>query len=211
MITEFFADYLFVCVFFLIIEAGICWYYKKNGIKLKAGFIIGWQLLVLLLTAMFSVTGAGTVTDIGKFGDEIIRLDEISLIPFRWGSAFGLVMNVVMFVPFGVALPMLWKEKGNFLPTAAAGFTLSLLIEISQLFNRRATDIDDLIMNTLGTVIGYLFYKLIFKRITIFQIDNDNDKCFIKYGALWSILIIFFFSFFIGRPLIKFIWFNVIQ
>ena len=45
------------------------------------------------------------------------------------------------------------------------GFCFSLLIEISQLCNHRRTDVDDLIMNTLGTILGYLLF-LFFIKIT---------------------------------------------
>ena len=42
----------------------------------------------------------------------------------------------------------------------SAGACLSLVIEVCQLFNLRATDIDDLMMNTLGAVFGYLLWCL---------------------------------------------------
>ena len=40
-------------------------------------------------------------------------------------------------------------------------FGLSLLIELSQLLNHRSSDINDLIMNTLGAVIGFAFYRIL--------------------------------------------------
>ena len=51
------------------------------------------------------------------------------------------------------------------------GFGFSLSIELCQLFNRRNTDIDDLMMNTLGAVIGYFIWKLT-KRL----VKNINHK-----------------------------------
>lgn len=41
---------------------------------------------------------------------------------------------------------------------------MSLLIEIIQLFTFRAIDVDDLLMNSLGTLLGYFVAKLLFKR-----------------------------------------------
>ena len=38
---------------------------------------------------------------------------------------------------------------------------LSVLVELSQLVNNRSTDVDDLIMNTLGGVLGYGVFKLL--------------------------------------------------
>ena len=47
----------------------------------------------------------------------------------------------------------------------AAGAGMSLVIEILQLpFDTRASDIDDLILNTIGVVIGYGIYYLFAKR-----------------------------------------------
>ena len=59
--------------------------------------------------------------------------------------------------------------------TALAGFSFSILIEISQLLNNRRTDIDDLIMNTLGAIIGFLIYKS-FKKLMPTRLHNKlND------------------------------------
>lgn len=90
--------------------------------------------------------------------------------------------------------------------TIRTGFCFSLLIETDQLFNRRATDIDDLIMNTLGTALGFLIYRLLFCRLTVFQLDNDNSGKFIKHGALISVVLIFLCYFFVGDYVIRLIW-----
>ena len=50
---------------------------------------------------------------------------------------------------------------------AAAGFLFSLAIELGQLFNRRCSDINDLLMNVLGAIVGYgiwLGFMKIFKK-----------------------------------------------
>lgn len=74
-----------------------------------------------------------------------------------------LVVNVALFVPLGLALPFVWK-KASLLKTAIIGFACSFLIEFIQCFIvNRDSDIDDLLCNTLGTVMGYLLYLLIKK------------------------------------------------
>ena len=45
-------------------------------------------------------------------------------------------------------------------PVLFAGFGLSLVIELSQLLNNRRTDIDDLILNTLGAALGYAQWRV---------------------------------------------------
>ena len=61
---------------------------------------------------------------------------------------------------------MLFKGLSTPLRAIAAGAGFSLIIELIQLFFRaRVTDIDDLILNTLGFAIGYLCYRAVVTRI----------------------------------------------
>lgn len=69
----------------------------------------------------------------------------------------SLLGNIVLFIPYGFLLPSLYKIKGKYV--VLLGFSLSLFIELFQLFLPRWTDIDDIILNTFGTFIGYLLYK----------------------------------------------------
>ena len=77
------------------------------------------------------------------------------------------VLNVIMTIPFGFLLPHIRNLKINYIKTIFYTFSLSLIIEILQpiINSYRSTDITDLITNTLGGVIGYVFY-LIFKPLT---------------------------------------------
>ncbi|PGM55498.1 VanZ family protein [Bacillus sp. AFS053548] len=68
--------------------------------------------------------------------------------------------NVLLFIPLGFAFPILFFKLTN-RKTILIGFTLSLAIELIQAtsglflgYNYRSCDIDDLILNTLGTIIG---------------------------------------------------------
>lgn len=75
-----------------------------------------------------------------------------------------LVVNVALFVPLGLALPFICK-KASLPKTAIIGFACSFLIEFIQCFIvNRDSNIDDLLCNTLGSVIGCLLYLLI-KRL----------------------------------------------
>jgi glycopeptide antibiotics resistance protein len=74
--------------------------------------------------------------------------------------------NMAMFIPTGIVLPVEYKELAGFWKTVAAGALLSLSIEILQLpFPSRASDVDDLILNTLGVAVGYGIYAAV-KRLT---------------------------------------------
>ena len=131
----------------------------------------GWMaLLALYLNAMYTV--------IGVRGIQYIRWDPtINLIPFQDFSPSnitGMVLNTVMFAPLGFLLPAYFERYRRWGRTLAAGFLTSLTVEAIQLFTLRATDVDDLIMNTLGTVVGFLLAKLIFRhRSAVFRGRKD--------------------------------------
>ena len=87
-----------------------------------------------------------------------------------------------MFVPFGFMLPIMWNEFESFKKTVEAGFLFSLFIEITQMFNFRATDVDDLMMNTLGTVIGFGIYYILFVKIFKNKEGKDSFRSRLKNG-----------------------------
>lgn len=74
--------------------------------------------------------------------------------------------NVLMFVPFGVLLPILFPFARGFFRMLLFGFLFSLTIELTQTFftiARRGT-IDDLFFNTVGAIIGFVLFWL-FQKI----------------------------------------------
>ncbi len=95
---------------------------------------------------------------------------RVNLIPFvnifDYDSKRDLLLNVIgntaMFIPSGIVLPIIYKKLNSFWKVVAAGAMISLCIEIIQLpFSVRASDVDDLILNTLGVVIGYGIYAAV--------------------------------------------------
>ena len=117
-------------------------------------------LFVLYLCEMFDVVGIPAA--------QYIRWEpNISLIPFsdetHW-LGVQRVLNAVMFAPFGFLLPVLWRGCRKWSVTTLAGFLLSLTIEILQMFCFRATDVDDLLMNTLGAGFGFFAAWLFFHK-----------------------------------------------
>lgn len=95
---------------------------------------------------------------------------RINLIPFvylldydvRAHMIYNVFGNIMMFVPTGIVLPVLYKRLDNFFKVAGTGLLISLAIEILQLpFADRTSDVDDLILNTLGVVIGYVLFVIV--------------------------------------------------
>lgn len=100
---------------------------------------------------------------------EILRYwnyrDQLGMLTFT-----NLLGNIAIFIPLGF-LEALVVDKRSFLKTSLDGFLLSLLVEICQMITRVGTfDVDDLILNTLGTMLGYLVF------LTINAIGRIYDK-----------------------------------
>lgn len=129
---------------------------KRNSQRMPAKYYFGVYLLLVYLWMVFKVTGIGLLADVVRPGNAVKG-------GFNWnpleGLGMGFVLNVIMFLPLGFLLPCIWKKCRNIMNVAVSGLFLSLLIEISQIFNWRATDIDDLLANTIGACVGYLVWK----------------------------------------------------
>lgn len=71
----------------------------------------------------------------------------------------NLVYNVVAFIPFGIAVPVLLDRRHSFWFTAVSGILFSVAIELTQLITLLGEcDIDDVILNGAGAVLGWLFF-----------------------------------------------------
>ena len=77
-------------------------------------------------------------------------------------ALINLIGNTAMFLPIGIIWPSVFKQLDTHKKVIAAGVGYSLLIEIVQLpFFDRVSDIDDLILNSLGFLMGYGIYLLV--------------------------------------------------
>lgn len=81
------------------------------------------------------------------------------------GWLINIIGNITMFIPVGIVWPVCFKELDTIGKTVLAGAGFTLLIEITQVpFYDRCSDIDDIILNTLGVAIGALIYFVIKKE-----------------------------------------------
>ena len=87
---------------------------------------------------------------------------NVNIIPFADGFSLSFMLNILLFVPLGFLCPCISRHYRRMKSVVLLGFGLSLTIELAQLFTQyRATDVDDLITNTAGTMLGYLCFRLI--------------------------------------------------
>ena len=142
---------------------------KQSKYALWGGRVLFLIYLAGLCYFLFFAENYGRI-----FGQENYRYN---LVPFReierfWiyrkelgiHSFYNLAGNILGFVPAGFFIPILWKNRRGFLFTVCITFQMSLLVEILQLIFRVGSfDVDDLLLNTLGGMLGYCLLTLMGK------------------------------------------------
>ena len=136
-----------------------------------------------------------------------VRFDpNFNFIPFQYFfSDRTSLLNVFLFMPLGVFLPILRSKFRNFLPTVIFGLLMSVFIETFQIFTLRATDINDLITNTSGTILGFFLGKLILKCFP--QLVLTEEKNELKTVCLSVLMVMFFLQPFLSG----FVWHLILK
>ncbi|AXF57255.1 VanZ family protein [Salicibibacter kimchii] len=144
--------------------------------------IFSWSMLAIYMALLLYITvfawnyGASLGPD-GPGGR------NYNLIPFRsiyriglfspdfWDPLKILIGNVFLFLPLGIFLPMLFRRLRSMVKVTLVGMLISLFIELYQFtFTLRVSDIDDLVLNTVGVFLGaatYFTARKIARRIVI--------------------------------------------
>jgi glycopeptide antibiotics resistance protein len=109
-------------------------------------------------------------------------IKNINLIPFKGMTEFGvhgfvnIFGNIFIFMPFGFLVALFSQKEKKTKDTILAGTGISLIIEIIQIFVMRSMDINDIILNTLGTFLGLKLFIILEKQFSNFfnkfAIDN---------------------------------------
>lgn len=153
---EFLTGFIPFLVLFLVLEHS----HKKKQLQLGRSYYVWIFCFALYMIGVYHVTGAGTFYDGLVYGLEF-RQEQINYLLFSGEIAvIPYVLNIVMFLPLGFLVPLIWEQMANPARILELGLGFSIFIEISQLLNIRSTDIDDLLMNTLGALLGFLLYRI---------------------------------------------------
>lgn len=133
----------------------------------------GWVLFVLYLVAliylMFFAESLGRIGNPeAEYAYNLELFKEIKRFyiyreQLGWKAVvLNLGGNVAGFMPFGFFLPIVSRRGRHWYNTLLLGFFLSLCIEVTQLvFKVGSFDVDDLLLNTIGGILGYFSYKIV--------------------------------------------------
>ena len=137
-------------------------YYGLGQFALVLSFAI--YLLSMLHLVIFPIE-----VNLGEYRNLTPWYKAANFIPILTIDVKTFVLNVIMLVPLGMYLPFLSQKIQSIKQAARLGFYISLSFELTQLAIRillgsgRSTDINDLIANTLGAVIGFLLIRKVSK------------------------------------------------
>lgn len=153
----------FIAVVFYVVITVIT--YVIRTIKGKRPYSI-WY--VLFKTCLFALLGIytsylGVLTILGRESgsrpEGVFNLDPFSTIISNGRISLEVFENFLLFVPLGILIPWVWKYFRGIFRTTVIGFFVSLAIETVQIVTRRGYfDVDDVILNTLGALVGYLIF-----------------------------------------------------
>lgn len=143
-------------------------------------------IYIIYCFALFKLV---TTTDFSSYSHnftlfkEIMRYQTDSMLFFR-----NVIGNILLFVPFGYLITDMIHEKANkcniFITTFIVIVT-SLAIEVIQMFIGRSFDIDDILLNAIGGIVGYISYKLIH---LLFKILPDKYTNNFTKGLIYIII-----------------------
>lgn len=175
-----------ICIMLIII-------FKKNRTISKARIsilsLVFYYYLCVMLTKIVGIPTLKEYLRLSRLGESFFN-PNINLIPFSDGFSLGFILNIFLFIPLGFLCPLISKNYQHIKNTFFIGLGLSLSIEIVQLFTLyRATDIDDLLTNIAGTLIGYLCFKFI-QKLTATKFPSKNEVAESYYMQYIPVIII---------------------
>ncbi|MDH4423529.1 VanZ family protein [Bacillus cereus] len=190
--------YFFTIIFCIMFQIGV---YFKAKRTISIGHFLWVYVFLFYLSLVYRLTQIATVWDISNY-ETWIRVSQINLTLFDTAGSATYLLNIVLFMPFGFLLPTIWPHFRKMKNTVCAGFLFSLAIELSQLLNNRITDIDDLFTNTLGAMVGYVLYRVLFKMICKREGKklDTNSSLVIKYEAIFCLVCSFVGAMLIYHP-----------
>ena len=167
---------------------------RRNKINLKGELIL--LCLIIYLSFLFELN----ISPVYGFSIKVNWSNNLNLNPFKIidvlkNRPLENIKNIIMFIPLGMILPLIDKKSLRLYKLLLTGGFISLLIETFQLFLYKKTDINHIIFAVIGTLIGFLIYKLINKISDIFLKNKRNmTTYYVDSFYLYGLICIIFTS-----------------
>ena len=166
-------------------------------------------------SAVCSVTGVPSVNSL-VIDPRFNLIPLIDIVNGLMGYVRNTVLNIILFVPLGFFLPVIWEHRYSSLRKVFwTGLGVSAGIEVLQIFTHRLTDVDDLVTNTIGAVLGYCLGKLYVNRRRkkgLGGLEVTSEENFFRNNELYLIILVVLLIMFLLQPLIAGnIWESVLE
>ncbi len=143
-----------------------------------------YMIAVFILTDAFGFVLSGGFPEYFMKPNFIPIVDTIKSLQGNFeGEVTQIFLNMILFVPFGFLLPLAFgNAKWNWKRITVVTLFVVCVIEFMEYLSGRYMDIDDLIVNTLGSVIGHIVYLQV-SRVKEFIAKLLGKKWSIKHSS----------------------------
>lgn len=145
-----------ICGLILAVCYAVC---RKKGRRFPWGkavcavLLVGWAVITVFVTLLRSEPNEFAAR---QWNLQLFLAWREAYQRFTLQIWLNVLLNIALFVPLGFLLSLLAKPFRKWYAALGAGFGVSLLIELAQLFTGRGMcDVDDLFTNTLGAMLGW--------------------------------------------------------
>ena len=161
-------------IYFLILSLILWFIYrfishkKYNKINILREVFINFFFIYFLIVIYFTFFKGGILhldLQMRSYANIIPLLETIKMFQDNFmglgNSLYNVIGNILLFIPFGFAIPLLFKNHNKLFKVTLYGFIASFSIELLQYLTcTNFTDIDDVIFNTLGALVGFLTFNI---------------------------------------------------
>lgn len=136
-----------------------CVNYLNNDERIVFHREILYAAFIIYILCLFNVVTAGEINSVYSEGFNLIPFKEI--LRYKVGTHLfmtNVIGNIVIFIPYGFFINYFTKNKKLWV-SVLLGIFLSGTIEMTQYFIGRIFDIDDILLNSMGMLLGFIFYK----------------------------------------------------
>ena len=177
--------------------------------SMKSRRMYGFRLMTILyFVIVFCMCVSRFNIIMTLIGGQLTRIDAINMVPFhsiRENLSYGhspvswdMLYNMVMFVPFGIVY-CYYQKTFCIYNAIGLSFLTTFLIEASQfVFKTGVVDIDDLMINTMGSLVGIFLYTVFRKILQWKQVGEIHEVIDTVATILPPIFIAFVIEMFFG-------------
>ena len=167
---------------------------KNRKVNLGREIILFVFFIYFLCLLLLTIFKGGIITIRNPFNDYMYKeyglSGIINIVPIKEtittflhseaglrNSVRNVIGNIIAFIPLGFFIPLLFDKFNNYKKVFKVGFLSSLAIEITQIFvGSNVCDIDDIIYNTLGAMVGFICFKAFEMIILKINLKEKIDR-----------------------------------